>query len=243
MTEYRITRLGHLGDGIADGPVFVPGALPGEVATGTRDGDRLTDVRILTPSPERVAPPCRHFNACGGCRMQHLSERAVAAWKTGIVETALAAQGLKAEFLPMAVSHTNTRRRATLSARRTKKAAMAGFHGRQSGTITEIPDCKLLDPDLMPALPVAEALATAGASRKTALRVTATLSEGGLDIAVAGGKPLDGPLRLDLARVAQAHDLARLVWNDEAIATRRPPEQDFAGIRVTPPPGAFLQAT
>ncbi|WP_397541654.1 class I SAM-dependent RNA methyltransferase [Roseovarius salis] len=232
-----------MGDGIAEGPVYVPGALPGEVVTGVADGDRLADMRVVVPSPDRVSPPCRHFRSCGGCRMQHLSDAAMAAWKTETVKTALAAQGLEAEFLPMAVSQPNTRRRATVAARRTKKGAMAGFHGRQSGTITEIPDCKLLHPELMKALPVAEAVAMAGASRKAALRVTATLSEAGLDIAVDEGKPLDGPLRLALAQVCAAHDLARLSWGDETIATRRPPEQVFGGIRVVPPPGAFLQAT
>jgi len=243
VRQYRITRLGHLGDGIAEGPLYAPGALSGEVVTGTPDGDRLTDIRILTPSPDRVTPPCRHFTSCGGCRMQHLSDEAVASWKTDIVRTALAAQELEAEFLPMAVSPPRSRRRATLAARRTRKGAMAGFNGRKSGTITEIPDCRLLHPDLMPALPVAGALATAGASRKTPLRVIATLSEAGLDVAVLDGKPLDGPLRLELARLANTHDLARLVWNDEVIATRCPPFQDFDGIVVTPPPGAFLQAT
>lgn len=243
MTEYRITKLGHLGDGIAAGPVYAPGALPGEVVTGTREGDRLTDIRILAPSPDRVAPPCRHFKACGGCRVQHLSDEAVAAWKTGIVKTALAAHGLEADFLPMAVSPPNTRRRATLAARRTKKGAMVGFHGRQSGTIAEIPECRLLHPGLMPALPAAEALAIAGASRKTPLRVTATLSGAGLDMTVADGKPLDGPLRQELARITAAHDLARLSWGDETVTMQRPPEQDFGGISVTPPPGAFLQAT
>ena len=57
MTDYRIRRLGHLGDGIAEGPVYVPGALPGEVVTGIPDGDHLKDVRIVTPSSDRVAPP------------------------------------------------------------------------------------------------------------------------------------------------------------------------------------------
>ena len=39
MTEYKIIRLGHQGDGIADGPVFAPMTLPGEVVTGTRSDD------------------------------------------------------------------------------------------------------------------------------------------------------------------------------------------------------------
>ena len=243
MTEYTIRRLGHLGDGVADGPVFVAGALPGEVVTGTAKGERLRDIRIVKSSSDRVSPPCRHFKSCGGCQMQHMADVALADWKTDIVRTALQAQGLDTEFLPIHTSLPNTRRRATFAARRTKKGAMAGFYGRQSDAIIEIPDCHLLHPRLMAALPLAEALAVAGASRKTPLRVAATLAEPGLDIAVTEGKPLDGPLRMALAELCQTHDLARLSWDGETIATRLPPEQRFDGIPVTPPAGAFLQAT
>jgi len=56
-TTLTIARLGHHGDGIAAGPVFVPLSLPGEEVEGTPDGDRLTDPRILRPSPHRVAAP------------------------------------------------------------------------------------------------------------------------------------------------------------------------------------------
>ena len=243
MAEHKIKRLGHLGDGVADGPVFVPGALPGEVVTGTPTGDRLADVRIITPSSDRVAPPCRHFKSCGGCQMQHMADAALAEWKTDIVRTALKAQGLEARFLPMHISPPNTRRRATFAARRTKKGAMAGFYGKQSETIVEIPDCRLLLPRLVAGLPLAELLAEAGASRKSPLRVAVTLAEAGLDVSVTEGKPLDGSLRMTLAELCQTHDLARLSWDGETVATRLPPEQRFDGISVVPPAGAFLQAT
>ena len=243
MTEIEIIRLGHRGDGVADGPVYAAQTLPGEVVTGHLDGDRLSDVRILRPSDNRVSPPCRHFKSCGGCQVQHASDNFVADWKTGIIRSALSAQGLVAEMRPIAVSPPQSRRRATFAARRTKKGALAGFHGKASDVIVEIPDCYLLHPALVSALPVAEALAAAGASRKAELSVAVTLSGEGLDVAVRDGKPLDGPLRIELARLADLHDLARLVWNEETVVIRRSPEQGFGGISVLPPPAAFLQAT
>lgn len=243
MTEHLIIRLGHQGDGIAAGPVFAPMTLPGEVVTGTCDGARLTDIRVLTPSAERVRPPCRHFRACGGCQMQHASDAFMSEWKMQVVRTALEAHGLTATFLPVATSPARSRRRATLAARRTKKGAMAGFHARGTDVIVEIPDCRLLHPDLMAALPLAEALALTGASRKAALAVAVTLGAAGLDVSAEGGKPLDAALRTALAQIAERHDLARLTWEDEVIALRRPPEQRFGTARVVPPPGAFLQAT
>ncbi len=63
MENYTIIRLGHQGDGIAEGPVFAPLTLPGEEITGVRDGQKLTDVRIVTPSDQRVAAPCKHYKA------------------------------------------------------------------------------------------------------------------------------------------------------------------------------------
>ena len=58
--KLTIERIGHHGDGIAmgeAGPIYAAGLLPGEVATGDLDGDRLTNLRIETPSAQRVKPP------------------------------------------------------------------------------------------------------------------------------------------------------------------------------------------
>ncbi|MFA3920035.1 class I SAM-dependent RNA methyltransferase [Ruegeria hyattellae] len=244
MSEiYHIERLGHQGDGVAVGPIYVPRALPGERVSGVLDGRNLTDIRIEEPSEDRVKPPCRHYRACGGCQLQHASDGFVANWKQEVVRTALAAQGAEADLRPIHTSPAASRRRATLAVRRTKKGALAGFHGRASGVITEIIDCQLLDPALLRAIPVAEALAQLGGSRKGALAVTLTLSDAGLDVAVRGGKPLDGPLELALAQATEHHGLARLSWEDEEIAMRDPPTQHFGTATVLPPPGAFLQAT
>ncbi len=241
--QFTINRLGHQGDGIADGPVYVPRTLPGEVVSGTLVGQLLEDMRVETPSDQRVKAPCRHYKACGGCQLQHASDAFVADWKVEIVRAALSAQGLEAPMRPIHTSPERSRRRATIAVRRTKKGTLAGFHGRASDTITEIPDCHLLDPALIEAIPVAEALALLGGSRKGVLAVTLILSEGGLDIAVSGGKPLDGPLELALAQATEKHGLARLSWDGEVIAMRKPPVQRFGTAGVIPPPGAFLQAT
>ncbi len=243
MTEYTINRLGHLGDGIADGPLYAPQTLPGEVITGIPEGEALRDVKIITPSPDRVRPPCRHFRACGGCQMQHASDGFLAQWKIDIVKAALAAHGIEAEFLPIAISPPRSRRRATFTARRSKKGAMAGFHARGSNVIVEICECHLLHPGLMAALPLAKDLAIAGASRKHPIDVAVTISDNGLDVLASGGKPLDGPLRIALAAQAEKHRLARLCWEDEVVSYRAAPEQIFGTARVTPPPGSFLQAT
>ena len=242
-SEFTITRLGHQGDGIADGPVYAPRTLPGEVVGGVLTGTQLDEVRIITPSDARVAPPCRHYKSCGGCQLQHASDNFVADWKMGIVRAALDSHGLEPDMRPLLTSPARSRRRATLAVTRTKKGAMSGFYGRASGVITPVPDCQLLQPELIMGTKVAEALAMQGASRKAALAVTLTQSREGLDVSVTGGKPLDGPLQQSLAQVAQAHHIARLAWDGDVIAMAAPPAQAFGTAKVVPPPGAFLQAT
>ncbi|MFM7655870.1 MAG: class I SAM-dependent RNA methyltransferase [Paracoccaceae bacterium] len=249
--KLTIDRLGHHGDGIAmagEGagklvPVYAPGCLPGEEVEGDLVKDTLTNIRILTPSPNRVKPPCSHARSCGGCLMQHASDGFVAEWKQGIVVGALAAQGLSATFRPMAISPAQSRRRATLSARKTKGGVLMGFHARASDTLVPVPNCQLLHPDLMASFPALEALVKLGGSRTVEVQLTVTRSLAGADVAVTGGKPLDAPMQMEMARLCEAHKIARLTWNGETVALRAAPVQRFGRALVAPPPGAFLQAT
>jgi len=238
-----ITRLGHHGDGIAEGPVFVPRTLPGEVVEGEIAQGRMAAPRILTPSPERVAAPCPHYKACGGCALQHAREGFVTDWKEGVIRQALAAQGLDAPFHAPHISGLHTRRRATFSGRRLKKGALVGFHARASDTVASVPDCLILRPELTAALPLLEELVMMAGSRKGEMALSLTLSDVGLDLSVTGGKPLDGPLQATLGQWAGANGLARLAWDGEVIAQAAPPLQTFGRAKVAPPPGAFLQAT
>ena len=238
-----IERLGHQGDGIATGPVFVPMTLPGEVVEGDSENGRIAAPKIITPSPDRVSPPCRHFKSCGGCALQHASDAFVQNWKADVVRVALAAHGLDVPINPARTSPAKSRRRASLSGRRTKKGAIVGFHGRASGAIVEIPDCQLLQPELMNTIPALQELTVLGASRKGEISLSVTRSENGADVIVTGGKPVDATLHATLAALAARHGFARLTWDDELIAGRNPPIQHFGSAAVVPPPGAFLQAT
>jgi 23S rRNA (uracil1939-C5)-methyltransferase len=83
------------GEGLAraDGArVFVAGALPGErVRAAAERGGRGRLLRVLDPSPERVAPRCRHAGECGGCAWQHLAYPAQLREKRARVAAALRA--------------------------------------------------------------------------------------------------------------------------------------------------------
>ena len=235
-----IESLTHLGMGRAsDGQSLLPRVLPGEEVDVAQDGT----VRIVTPSVDRVAPPCRHFKTCGGCAMQHATDAFVARWKQDIVVKAVQARGLDTVFRDIVTSPAQSRRRAKLSGRRTKKGAMVGFHTRASDTLVQVPDCQLLTPALIASFPALEALTMLACSRKGEVDLTVTEASVGPDVLVATDKELTPQLRVELAALANQFGLSRLVWNDEPVVTINPPAQDFDGTGVVPPPGAFLQAS
>ncbi len=165
MREVTVERIGLRGDGLAAGGLRVPLALPGEMVRGPVEDGLLAPAEILVASPDRVPPPCPHFGVCGGCTLQHASDGLLAAWKREAVVRALAAQGVEADVGPTRVSPPRSRRRAVLAARRTRKTATVGFHGRRSTAIVDVPGCLLLRPELLAARQALAELARAGASR------------------------------------------------------------------------------
>jgi 23S rRNA (uracil1939-C5)-methyltransferase len=236
-----IERLGHRGDGIAtapDGtPLHLPGALPGEVV------EVGAQMRILTPSPDRLRPPCRHARTCGGCALQHARDGFVAEWKLGLVRRALAARGIAAALTGPVTSPPQSRQRATLAALRTRGGVIVGFHRRGSAEVVTVPGCILLHPELMAAFPAVEAIARLGAARAGRLDVTLTRTLAGVDVAVAGGKPADAALLAGLAALAEAHGLPRIAWDGRLAVQRAEPAVMIGRARVPLPPGAFLQPT
>jgi 23S rRNA (uracil1939-C5)-methyltransferase len=238
-----IERLGHLGDGIADGPVFAPRTLPGELVEGDVVDGRMAAPRILSPSPDRVSAPCVHYKSCGGCGLQHANDDFVARWKVDVVRQALAARAVDAPIRGLHTSPPRSRRRATFSGKRTKKGATVGFHAPSSDVIRDVPDCLLVRPALASALPRLTEIVEAGGSRKGEMRLTVTETESGLDLAVTGGKPLDPEMIQQLLALAVGNGFVRLTWDGETLATQTPPVLTFGTAPVTLPPGAFLQAT
>ncbi|MCB1406076.1 MAG: class I SAM-dependent RNA methyltransferase [Rhodobacteraceae bacterium] len=237
-----VERLTLKADGFAQG-IIVPRTLPGEEVEGAIADGQITQPRIVTPSPDRVAAPCRHYRACGGCALMHASDGFVAGWKQEVVRHALTAQGLDAALRPILTSPPQSRRRATLAGRRLKSGALVGFHARASDTVTAIPDCRLLDPVLLAAIPALQELVAQGGSRKGEMKLTVTAFDQGVEVAATGGKPLDTALRIALPQIAARHGLARLAWDGEVLMQPEPPTLGLGRARVSPPPGAFLQAT
>ncbi|MFC0202462.1 class I SAM-dependent RNA methyltransferase [Paracoccus rhizosphaerae] len=245
MSQWTVTRLGRKGDGVAEGEAgraLAALTLPGEVIEGEAVDGRIAAPRILQPSDQRVRPICGHYRACGGCSLMHASDAFTTGWKRQVVETALAAQGLSAPVAGIHVSPLQSRRRAVLAGRRTKKGALLGFHARASDVIVDLQECHVMRPQITAALPLLRRIVAAGASRQAEVTLTVIHGPAELDLSVRGGKPMDAALFQALAALADEGDLARLDWDGYAI-TRRPPLLPMGRAQVLPPPGAFLQAT
>lgn len=93
--EIESLAFGGRGVGRVDGmAVFVAGALPGDVVTAriTKSKKRFAEAvmeTVVTPSPHRVEPVCKHFGTCGGCAVQDLDYAEQLKQKAAQVESAL----------------------------------------------------------------------------------------------------------------------------------------------------------
>ena len=250
VERLTIARLGHRGDGIADGPdgpIYIPGTLPGEIAeveAWPGHPDRRQLLTIEQPSAERAPPICPHFGVCGGCALQHWQSAPYRAWKRGLVVEALRQVSLDAPVGGLVDAHGHGRRRAVFHARRgTHGVLEVGFSAARAHRVISIDRCPVLAKSLDGALPAAWAIAEAlnVANKPRDIAVTAT--DPGLDIDVRGSGPLKPLLMAALAQIAAAHNLARLTRHGELIAQARAPTVRIGAATVALPPAAFLQAT
>jgi 23S rRNA (uracil1939-C5)-methyltransferase len=245
-----IDHVGHFGDGVSviDGRnVYVPYALSGETVEATAvpsHADRRRLLRVLRPSPERVAPFCPHFGVCGGCAIQHWEAEHYRAWKRNLVVETLAQAGIASDVHPLIDAHGLGRRRITLHARMgTHGVLKLGFAAAGSHDIVSIDRCPILAPGLSGAIDAAWAIAEPLIAAGKPLDIQATATDNGLDIDVRGSGPLPAKMISMLSRVAEQHALARLTRHGELVLMRTPPMIAVGTARVTLPPGSFLQAT
>ena len=231
-----ITSLGHKGEGVAeyDGhKVFTPLALPGESVSLDAEGDRGTLIEVLTPSPHRIAPFCKHFGACGGCQLQHLDRPSYEAFKIGLVETPLRFANIDAQVTRFIDAAGDGRRRATLHAR----AEGAGYMRLRSHQVHDIDACPILVPGLAKAPDIARAVMQAVGESDVSFTATVT----GLDVAIRTEKK---QARADrVSPLVARFKLARLSLNGEMVLQAQPPIIAMGKASVELPINSFLQAT
>ncbi|MGN7801305.1 class I SAM-dependent RNA methyltransferase [Ensifer sp. 22521] len=248
-----INRLGAQGDGIAegpDGPIYAPFTLPGESVALAVNKSHGTLISLREPSPERIEPHCRHFGpdgvngTCGGCTLQHASDRLYHGFKRDLVIAALKSKGLKPEVAPLITAQPGQRRRAVFTARKTEKDLLLGFNQAESHHIVAISECPIASPGIVSKLATIARIGTAMAVNAEPFRITVLETLSGLDLAVDGIKKLDDrERRRTVEAVLGERGIARVSLNGEIIVEPVRPVIDFGGVSVSPPPGSFTQAT
>jgi len=157
----KIEKLVHGGKGLAhEGSmaVFVEGVLPGESARvqlgrqrkGYAEG-RLRE--LVTPSPDRVPPPCPVYGTCGGCQLQHASASAQLELKRAILLETLARVGgltdLSVPPLTASPEAYGYRSRARLAVSVPARGVPSlAYHEENSQRLVPIAACPLLAPRL-----------------------------------------------------------------------------------------------
>lgn len=257
--ELTIDALGQQGDGVAQyegQPVFTPFALPGErvrVRLGASRGEgRVGQVEtILASAAERVAPPCPHFGACGGCSMQHLDIAAYQRWKTESIVQTLGQRGIAA--LPQVTSifiPAGHRRRAVFAVAKQGGKARIGFHRNFSHEVVDLQQCLLLTPRLLALVGQLRSHLHDVMSDGEAWDILATETQTGVDLLITAKEEPTNAQRFALAALSQIGGIARIAWLNagnkrravpEPIAQLHAPQVRFADVPVDLPHQSFLQ--
>ncbi|MFA7413205.1 MAG: class I SAM-dependent RNA methyltransferase [Rhizobium sp.] len=248
-----IDSLGAQGDGIVhgpSGPIYVPFALPGEKVAIARVKNHGTIISYGETSADRVAPACRHFGpdgkggSCGGCSLQHMAKPAYNAFKRSLVVAALKSKGIAAEVGELVEAHPGERRRVVFAARRTEKELLIGFNQAESHHIVAIEECPVTSPGILAGLEAVRRISMAAATSSEPFRITLIETLSGLDVAIDGIKsPGDKQRRAVTETTLALRGIARVALNGETLIEPQKPLLEFSGVTVSPPPGAFTQAT
>jgi 23S rRNA (uracil1939-C5)-methyltransferase len=179
--------------------------------------------------------------------LQHADDSVLAAFVEGRVINAARGQGLEPEeLLPTHLSPPRTRRRAGLHGLRIAGGAVLGYREGGSHRIVDLAECPVLHPALAALIaPLRRFVAAHGP--KAMVGIDLTLADQGVDVAMSHF-PLEGLAATEAALdFARAEGLARLTidqgYGPETVWEPEPATVTLAGVPVTLPPGAFLQAT
>lgn len=259
--EVAIHTLGAGGDGIGlyDGQrIFVPKTMIGDqvevkITQERSEGLQGKLLKVLSPGPQRKAPPCPYFARCGSCALQHLEIGAYQTWKAQSVYETLSRAGVEPAhwdapvFLPPA-----SRRRVTLSAVKTQNGLVLGYNEARSHQVLDIKACLILEPALDAFIQTFRAPLLEAMEECRSLDVTIQHIDGQFDVVLCGALEQGGRFTYNQHEAFGAmirSGAAQLSWKKkthappEMILQAQPIIKTFGALQVEIAPGAFLQAS
>ena len=221
LFEADITNLTHDGRGvthIAGKAVFIAGALVGErvrarYAGKHRHYDEATVEEVLSASPDRVAPRCKHFGVCGGCALQHLDPAAQIAAKQNVLLENFERIGKvqpRDILPPLTDSPWGYRRRARLSAKFVEKKGrmLVGFRETNGRYVADIERCEVLHPAVGERIAAITALLESLDGKRDIPQIEVSAGDNLIALVLRHLQPLSEADTQALTAFGQAHDLA-----------------------------------
>jgi tRNA/tmRNA/rRNA uracil-C5-methylase (TrmA/RlmC/RlmD family) len=195
VTIEKVAHGGHFIARHEGAVIFVRHGIPGEeaeiVITSVGSSFNRGDVvAVLTPSDDRVSPPCRyaHREGCGGCDFQHISIPRQRSLKSDVIAEQFS-RIAKMELLVEVEEVGKPLGWRTRCTSVTTKSGALGFYQARSHKIVPVDDCRILVPEMQ-----FSELAKRGAKGDQRIEISIS-STGERSIATAGARD-ESPMRL-----------------------------------------------
>ena len=155
--DLKLERNSKIGDTIAtygDATVYVMGGILGEDVKarviGKRRGYIVAQVlEVISPSPDRVEPPCKYYGQCTGCQWQHIDYKHQLELKRKTVQDeldrTLQVDSIKVSDTLPSPNQFNYRNHARFTIGRN---GVLGFVNRGSRQFVQIDKCMIMHPGI-----------------------------------------------------------------------------------------------
>ncbi len=220
--EAVITDLSHDGRGVTrvDGKaVFVSGALLDEhvvlrLRKRHRHFDEAEVVELITRSPHRVEPRCRHFGECSGCSLQHLDADSQIATKQRVLTENFERIGKVTPQVwlpPLTDQSWGYRRKGRLSVRNVVKKGrvLVGFREEENPRfVADIQQCEVMHPALGPKIGLLAELLNGMDAASDIPQIEFAAGDDTMALVFRHMQPLGASDLAALTAFGQQHDLA-----------------------------------
>jgi 23S rRNA (uracil1939-C5)-methyltransferase len=229
----------------------IKNSLPSEIAEiilNTNKNNYYLPNKLLNDSPFRATPRCKHFLVCGGCQLQHLTQKYYQDFKIQKVKNYLkkANYALPKEFHFLQVPDFS-RRKVILTVNYDTKPIQIGFLQEFSKNVIPIEECIISAPKILQIIQsiknkLSEILAVAQISQ-----ITITLADSGVDIILYNNQEFNLETFEKLRDFCQEEGISRLSsfngTHYTLILENQPIEIIGKDYKIKLPLNYFLQAT